>query len=83
MATTQTDIRRWLNDAKKMKATHVIVVCDTFDWEDYPVFVIPSEDVQKKYAEFNGPNMQKVMEVYSLKIDIVSQLKEHRSFHFD
>ncbi|MBI2064724.1 MAG: hypothetical protein HYT62_01580 [Candidatus Yanofskybacteria bacterium] len=83
MATTQADIRGWLNEAKKMKATHVIVVCDTFDWEDYPVYVASNEDVRKKYSEYNGPNMQKVMEVYSLKIDIESQLNERRAFHFD
>lgn len=83
MATTQADIRRWLNEGKSMGATYVIVVCDTFDWEDYPVYVASNEDVRKKYTEYNGPNMQKVMEVYSLKKDIEAQLSEHRAFHFD
>lgn len=82
MATTQADIRRWLNEGKSMGATHVIVVCDTFDREDYPVYVTSNEDVLEKYSEYNGPNMQKVMEVYSLKNDIESQLNEHRAFHF-
>ena len=83
MATTQSDIRRWLNEAKKMKATHVIVVCDTFDWEDYPVYVASNEDVRKKYVEYNGPNMQRVMEVYSLGMDIERQLNETWAFHSD
>ena len=83
VATKPSDIRRWLNKGKKCGATHVIVVCDTYDWEDYPVYVAPDENVRKKYAEHNGPNMQKVMEVYSLKIDIEKQLSERRSFHFD
>ena len=83
MATTQAEIRGWLSEGKKMRATHMIVVCDTFDWEDYSVFVSSNEDVRKKYAEYSGPNMQKVMEVYSLKKDIESQLNEHRAFHFD
>jgi len=83
MATTQEDIRGWLNNGKKMKATHVIVVCDTFDLEDYPVYVMPTDDVREKYAEFNGPNMQKVMEVYSLSKNIENQLNAHRAFCLD
>lgn len=83
MATTQQDIRRWFKDGKKMGATHMIVVCDTWDWEDYPAYVMSTDDVRKKYAELNGPNMQKVMEVYSLKRDMESQLSECRCFHFD
>lgn len=29
----------WLAQGKRLKATHLIVVCDTYDYEDYPVFV--------------------------------------------
>lgn len=77
MATTQDDIRRWLKEAKKDKATHVVVVCDTFDWEDYPVSVKKGQDVQKVIAD-HSKDMQKVMEVYNLSMDIDKQLKEHR-----
>ncbi|TSC59680.1 MAG: hypothetical protein LiPW15_700 [Parcubacteria group bacterium LiPW_15] len=61
MATTKTTIARWLNQAKKDGATHLIVVCDTFDHEDYPVSVLPGKDVRKVYAEYDGKNMQRVM----------------------
>jgi hypothetical protein len=81
--TSKGDILRWLQDAKREGATHVIVVCDTFDHEDYPVQVKPGEDVRKKYEQYNGPNMQQVMEVYALHLDWESQLNEHRSFHFE
>ena len=60
----------------------MIVVCDTYDWDDYPVYVMPTEDAQKKYSEYNGPNMQKVMEVYNLKKDIDKQVGQHRAFEF-
>lgn len=85
MATTQADIRCWLEEGKKQKATHVIVVCDTFDWDDYPVYVTAGQDVHKVHAEYSGKNMQRVMEVYSLtgKHDIESQIAEHRANHFD
>ena len=51
------------------------MVCDTFDHEDYPVYVKPGEDVRAIYAQYNGPNMQRVMEVYNLLWDRDSQLR--------
>jgi len=44
----------------------LIVVCDQFDWEDYPVYVTATEDVNEKRKLYNGANMQKIMEVYVL-----------------
>lgn len=82
MPTTQEDIRGWLKWAKDKGATHLIVACDTFDWEDYPVEVMPDEDVHAKYAKYNGPNMQKVMEVYNLSMDLEAQIRQGRSFNF-
>lgn len=37
--TTQDDIREWFLAGTELAATHLIVVCDTFDHEDYPVYV--------------------------------------------
>ncbi|MFA5987212.1 MAG: hypothetical protein WC797_00990 [Candidatus Paceibacterota bacterium] len=82
MATTQNMIREWFIRGKKMHATHLIVVCDTFEWEDYPVFVTKKQNVHEVYTEHNGSNMQKVMEVYNLSMDMEKQLAEHRAFHF-
>lgn len=89
MATTQQTIRDWIDRpnyssyyAQFKDATHMLVVCDTFDWEDYPVFVMPDHDVKTEYNKYNGPNMQKVMEVYNLKMDIETQLNQHRVMNF-
>jgi len=38
--------------------------------------------VHAVYAQNNGSNMQRVMEVYSLALDIETQLNEHRVFNF-
>lgn len=83
MVTTRNCIREWLNEARKKGASHLIVVCDTFDYEDSPVYVLPQEDVSEEFKKYDGKNMQKVMEVYSLRRDIEEQLSEHRAFHFD
>lgn len=75
MSTSREEIKSWLERGQKEGATHVIVVCDTFDHEDYPVMVMPGEDAKEKYEEYNGKDMQRVMEVYNLKMDWDDQLK--------
>jgi hypothetical protein len=82
MGTSKEDIREWIKEGQAQGATHMLVVCDTFDWDDYPVYVMPTEDVHNKYTHYNGPNMQKVMEVYNLNKDINKQVNEHRAFEF-
>lgn len=80
MPTTQDDIRRWLKSAKKQKATHLVVVCDTFDWDDYPVYVKPTEKI-REVIEHYSVNMQKVMEVYNMSMDIEKQIKSGRAYN--
>lgn len=83
MATTREDIKRWLKMGKKAGSTHLLVCVDTFDYSDYPVFVSPEENAREIYSQYNGPNMQKVMEVYNLSMDFEMQLNQKRSFNFD
>jgi hypothetical protein len=82
MATTKGDILNWLQDGHERGATHMIVVCDTFDHDDYPVYVMPDEDVHKKESEYSGKNMQRVMEVYKLSGDLKNQLDTPRNFRY-
>lgn len=72
--TTKEMIREWLEKGEEEGATHVIVVCDTFDYEDYPVMVKPSERVREKVEEYRKKRWSKVMEVYNLSMDIDEQL---------
>lgn len=83
MATTREDIREWLERGKTEEATHLIVVVDTFDHEDYPVYVHKGENVHNVYNEYNGKNMQRVMEIYSYAKDLEEQLAEPRARNFD
>ncbi|KKS16142.1 MAG: hypothetical protein UU71_C0007G0022 [Parcubacteria group bacterium GW2011_GWB1_41_6] len=82
MATTRHDIAVWLQRGKDQNATHMIVVCDTFNWEDYPVYVLPGEDPREKETRYDGKDMQKIMEVYSFSLDLDMQLNEHRASHY-
>jgi hypothetical protein len=82
MAATKSDIKRWFEEGVSDGATHMIVVCDTFDHEDYPVFVRQGEDVREKEATYQGRDMQRVMEVYNLGMDMGDQLSQHRAFNY-
>jgi hypothetical protein len=81
-STTKESIRRWLNIGKENNATHVIIVCDTWDWDDYPVYVHPNEDPKEIASKYDNKDMQKIMEVYNLSLDFESQINEHRAFNY-
>ena len=74
MGTTVGDIREWLLAAPK-DATHMLVVCDTYDYDDYPSYTDnPSERVEY----YKKASMQRVMEVYRLSDDHEDQLALNR-----
>ena len=81
MAASKEDIRGWLARAKRDGDTHMFVVCDNYDYDDYPVGVKPTEDINEVAAKFNGVNMQSIMECYDLSLDFESQMNEHRAWH--
>jgi hypothetical protein len=81
MAATMTDIMEWLERGKEAGATHVVIVCDTLDWNNYPVFVTPTDKVEEIIDRYNFKNMQKIMEVYNLSASIEEQLSERKAWH--
>ena len=80
MATSRYEIKQWIEEGIEQGATHVIIMCDTFDYEDYPVYVMPGENPREKARR---GEMQIIMECYNLSMDIDEQMKEHRAVHWD
>ncbi len=80
--TLKHEIKEWLGIGKQKGATHVIVVCDTFNYEDYPVFVMPAQSSREVAEQYDNKSMQKVMEVYDLQKDIFEQLAQERVFNY-
>lgn len=78
MAATRESISRWFDEGVKQGATHLVVMMDIMDHEDYPVHVMPGEDPRTK-----GRNGDRVMEVYNLSMDKERQLGEPRAFHYE
>lgn len=82
MAASRNDIEVWFDRGKKDGATHMIVVCDTYDHMDYPVMVTSDQDAREERDKRHGKNMQSVMEVYDLNMDKADQMKERRAFNY-
>jgi hypothetical protein len=82
VSTTADEIRGWLIEAQATEdATHMLVICDTFDHSDFPRTVTKGEDVRAVIERERSKTMQKVMEVYSLKLSLDRQLAERRAWH--
>jgi len=45
MTATRQDVNHWIKIAKKNNHKYIISVCDTWDYDDYPVFF---DDVKLK-----------------------------------
>ncbi len=81
MTATLQDIRGYVERGQKNGSTHVIIACDTFDHDNYPVFVSSQENVQEKIDDINKSEMQKIDEVYNLQIPIEPQLQAPRAYN--
>lgn len=82
MATKVTLIDKWFDEGLKQDATHMIIVCDKFNWEDYPVYVSKDEDVKVIEKRYDPNKLQLIMEVYDLKLSKKKQLEECRAFNY-
>ena len=80
MAATRHDIKEWIDEGIERGASHVVIMCDTWDYEDYPIYIMPGEDPAEKRSY---ENMQRPMECYDLRMDIEAQLNEQRANHWD
>lgn len=82
MGVTKDTISNWFDKGVHMKATHMLVVCDEFDYSDFPVYVTNGR-ARARADELNGEDMTRVLEVYNLVMDKEDQLAEASAFHYD
>ena len=64
-AATLSGVRGWIEEARRNRARHLIIACDTFNFEDYPVPVGRDERVREtgRFEDALGRE-QRVIEVY-------------------
>jgi hypothetical protein len=74
--TTREEISRWFDLGAERGSKYMLVMCDTFDHEDYPNYAASDEEC---LATYKAPGeMQRVMEVYNLTEPKEPQLNERR-----
>lgn len=83
MATTPGDLSRWFDHGIEHGATHMLVIADMFDGSDFPIYVMPGEDVRAMAEAEKEKPLRHIMEVYALHVDKQKQLGEYRAFHFE
>ena len=77
MAATRAEVNSWIETAKQTNKKFIISVCDTWDYDDYPVYCVDAEEANKKIPTFNGVNMQKINEI--IRINDNGTVKENLS----
>ena len=67
MTTTQ-EVNEWVQAGLDKGADYLIVACDTFDYGDFPVYVMPHDSLEQKKREYNDHSkMLRIMEVIDLR----------------
>ena len=65
---TEEDIKRWLGKAASNGYTHILVVCDTFDYSTYTVYCTGKLDYVSKCKHYRQQDMQRVDETIEITI---------------
>lgn len=60
--------------AKAQGATHLLIVCDTWDYEDFPVMANSLEEAKAIKDDFHIKHGYKVMETYDLAVTDIATL---------
>lgn len=79
MAVTRQEISGWFDQGVKDGREFMIIVCDTFDYEDYPVYSSRGR-LAEEMRNHDGKNMQRIMEVYDLKKPKEAQMNATRAW---
>lgn len=66
MTATRNNVDKWIEIGKEKRSRWILSMCDTYDYEDYPIYVDSSENI-KTVIKFNQTqSMQKINEIISI-----------------
>jgi hypothetical protein len=68
MTATRQDVNHWIKIAKKNNHKYIISVCNTWDYDDYPVFFDDVKTLEENYSKYTT-NMQKINEIIRINDD--------------
>ena len=68
MAATKRKITEWLEKGKRRHATHVIIIYNTFNYDDYPIYVQSYENARQKIEQYRQKKIQQIRTKQNYKI---------------
>jgi hypothetical protein len=80
-AAKEATLSEWFDQGVSKGMAYMIVVCDSFSYEDYPVFTCADVEEFGKAYKASTSNMQRVREVYDLNMDKNMQIWETQAMH--
>lgn len=84
MTASFNEISRWFDRGVAEGATHMVVECDTFDYDDYPVYANSAAEARKRVSDAATKDMTSVMEVYVLDPERKDeQMAAKRAFNYE
>lgn len=81
--TTRAVIAAWFDEGVARSASHMLVVCDTFNYENFPIYVETAGKVCDRVheVEHGETKMLRLVEIYDLCADRDAQLGEMWALH--
>lgn len=61
----------------------MLMVCDEWDFSDFPVYANGGTEARERFGEYEGKSGYHVIEIYDLRLSKDPQMREYRAFHLD
>lgn len=74
-------LRRWLENGKKRRSTHVIVAYNNNAEDFRPIYVNRNQNVRSQLLTLNNDYTMTPVEVYNLSLDIDKQLSQAKTWN--
>ncbi len=74
---TEELIREYFERGNTGEYSHLLICCDTYDYEMFPVYVKHGENVEEKIDHYRDPwgKMTNVEDIYDYSLNLEEQLK--------
>lgn len=74
-------IRKWLENGRTKRSTHVIVVYNVNERDHRPVYVSSGQNIVSRIQSVNQDYAMRPVEVYNMSMDIDNQLLQARTWN--
>jgi len=68
------EVGNWFDKGILQGSTHLMVIEDTYEYEHYPVYASCDEDAIRLFNRSNDISLQRVTEVYDLRLGKAKQM---------